>query len=296
MNIPWENHFCILCLEDRPLSFEHLIPASIGGKLTAGFLCKECNSDLGAEIEANIRFSPEIRMAILCLKKELPKLYDSIEAGQEYKTEIDGEVFSQRLGRHDRLLGEQKLTDGSLIVPEERAQGHLQKMLERSGENNEVIKAALSCWENVPYGERIDLPGGLVVKKWEQVPSAPKLANCSVSALVILKIVYEFIALLIGSAIIAKSPDFEVIRKILLEKDAKGAQYLVLKLEAAEYRPFHGICFEGNDPTASFQVRLFGKLAYRVALPKTALNVPPVAYTFIMGLNEHDFRYTKRDK
>jgi hypothetical protein len=39
----------------------------------------------------------------------------------------------------------------------------------------------------------------------------------------------------------------------------------VERLEAKEYAPFHGVCFEGNDPYTKIQVRLFGKLSYRVS-------------------------------
>ena len=35
MLIPWASPTCILCLNDAPLTVEHVIPASLGGKLTA---------------------------------------------------------------------------------------------------------------------------------------------------------------------------------------------------------------------------------------------------------------------
>ena len=50
-------------------------------------------------------------------------------------------------------------------------------------------------------------------------------------------------------------------------------------LTAKEAAPFHGIAFEGNAPHATFQIRLFGKPAYRVHLNRLAVQHKPIAYT-----------------
>jgi hypothetical protein len=45
---------CIICLEDRPSSEEHVFPLAIGGRLTIDRVCRECNSDLGSRIDPGL--------------------------------------------------------------------------------------------------------------------------------------------------------------------------------------------------------------------------------------------------
>ena len=46
---------------------------------------------------------------------------------------------------------------------------------------------------------------------------------------------------------------------------------MIERLHAPANKPFHGLCFEGNDPYAKVQVRLFGKLACRIHLNHLAV-------------------------
>ena len=49
------NKKCIFCLEEKPLTIEHVFPESIGGKLTIPFVCKDCNSKLGTAIDGKFQ-------------------------------------------------------------------------------------------------------------------------------------------------------------------------------------------------------------------------------------------------
>ena len=42
---------CILCLENRDLTREHIVPESLGGCWQERLLCKGCNDHIGAKIE-----------------------------------------------------------------------------------------------------------------------------------------------------------------------------------------------------------------------------------------------------
>jgi hypothetical protein len=64
----------------------------------------------------------------------------------------------------------------------------------------------------------------------------------------------------------------------------------VERLEAKEYAPFHGVCFEGNDPYTKIQVRLFGKLSYRVHFHHLSLDRPKIIYTHYLKSGHHDVR------
>lgn len=42
---------CILCLADKPLTEEHIVPDCVGGSLKKYLLCKDCNSNLGSTVD-----------------------------------------------------------------------------------------------------------------------------------------------------------------------------------------------------------------------------------------------------
>ena len=50
--------------EQTCLTDAHVIPASVGGRLSAHFLCRGCNSRLGAEVEAPLLSDPSIRVCV----------------------------------------------------------------------------------------------------------------------------------------------------------------------------------------------------------------------------------------
>lgn len=289
MKIPWNSPKCILCLNEKPLTVEHLIPKCLGGRLTSKFLCKDCNSNLGAKTESEVKKSPAIRAAIDKLANDLPLLYDAIENRQSYTTEIGAEKLVQTLGK-DGTLGERRLQDGSLLVPEDRAKDHLRNILLRQGLAEASVNEALQSWEDAATNETIQLTKSIAIKKWENLPAIPYMDGSDVKALVILKIVYEFVALILGTAVLEPNPELARLREILRTADETAASTFVRKLEASQYAAFHGICFHGNGPNAKFQVRLFGKLAYLIELSGIGLNTKPIVYTLDLKSGNHDIR------
>ena len=49
------NKKCIFCLEEKPLTIEHVFPESIGGRLTIPFVCNDCNSKLGTAVDGKFQ-------------------------------------------------------------------------------------------------------------------------------------------------------------------------------------------------------------------------------------------------
>jgi len=68
MKIPWSGNQCIICIQHRPLSDEHVIPRSLGGDLTCDFVCKPCNDSFGSTFEASAKADPAIRLAAAHLR------------------------------------------------------------------------------------------------------------------------------------------------------------------------------------------------------------------------------------
>jgi hypothetical protein len=82
MHISCTGNRCLLCLEEAPLSKEHLLPEALGGILTCTFLCTHCNSTLGASFEAAARADPSIRIAVRNLQAQMPELATKLSEDQ----------------------------------------------------------------------------------------------------------------------------------------------------------------------------------------------------------------------
>lgn len=286
MKIPWNDDRCIFCVQKNLLSIEHLIPRSIGGKLTSQFLCKSCNDRCGHTFESNVKSDLSIRLAAAHLIHEIPILFDFIENGQEYITNVGPERRAGWL-KDGSIRGiEGKLSDGSTIHLEENTPNALRTILNRSGECIETIETVIRKFEESAYDTTIELAPGLRIRKWKDQISTPNLAGEPANPLIFLKIAYEFAALLAGSAILEENQNLQSIRHALLNADEQFAKKSVERLFAQEYGSFHGICYHGNDPEAVFQIRLFGKLAYRVRLPGISIDVKPITYTHYLVSGE----------
>lgn len=53
-NSPSHTDICILCMQRKQMTEEHIFPESIGGTVTFFKLCKQCNSYLGEKVDANL--------------------------------------------------------------------------------------------------------------------------------------------------------------------------------------------------------------------------------------------------
>jgi hypothetical protein len=105
----------------------------------------------------------------------------------------------------------------------------------------------------------------------------------------VVKIAFEFLALMSGTAICSVTPELNEVRRAL--KGGTGSSsFGVERLLARDYAPFHGICFEGNDPCVKIQVRLFGRLAYRVRFRRLSLDQRKILYTHNLKSGDQDVR------
>lgn len=81
------------------------------------------------------------------------------------------------------------------------------------------------------------------------------------SSLLLLKIAYEFVALIIGGAIYGNDPRLDELRHALIDRTENVDAFDIDRLEVVDKAasPLHGIWFEGAKPHAIIQIRLFGK-------------------------------------
>jgi hypothetical protein len=113
--------------------------------------------------------------------------------------------------------------------------------------------------------------------------------------LVPLKIAYEFIACHLGASICASEPQLKEIRNAFFSQNIDNNSFQIDRLNAKEYKPFHGIALEKIDQYAQVQIRLFGWLAFRVHFKKLRVHAPRFAYTHLLDTNAEDFRIIDDD-
>ncbi len=254
--------------------------------LTSRVLCKSCNDALGKSFEAKARFAPELRKAVATHRKDLPADFlDSLEIGTEYISDYGGLSARQRV-RKDGSLSVVRLDDGSIIVPEGETPAKLTEIMRGHGSDPTEIAEALRNWETAPPDEIRDIGGGRVVRKWEDHAAQPSYTEAPINPLVLVKIAFEFVALLVGGSIYATHSGIDATRQALRTNDEAFARSAVAIRVARQSEPLHGIAFMGNDPEARFRVRLFGTLDYHVAIPSLKIAHPRFVYTHLLRTGE----------
>lgn len=297
MDIPWHGDQCILCLNQYELTNEHIIPDSLGGRLTSQFLCIKCNSTLGRKIEHAARFDPSIRIAVQQLANDIPELVKKLSEKQRHIGQSESGLSPGFICNGDFRIFSKELPDGSLVQPTEVAKKTVEKILKKSGDRKLPIQDALRAFDNAPENKRIKIAPGLEIVNWRIDKVTPDYSKSPLMNPVIpLKIAYEFMACHLGTAIYNDVHQLNDIRQSIIELHPDSKHYRVERLHAAEYKPFHGICFEGNNPYASFQIRLFGWLVFRVKFLRVAINGPQYIYTHDLNSGSEDVREVDRNK
>ena len=286
VNLNWSTPRCIICGSGEHITKEHLIPECLGGKLTAKFLCKDCNSKLGHGAERSVRKDPQIRGLIEHLASEKPDMSDSLLKGLEYVGHSEQGEVRGYLQKGNFVVKEKQLDDGSLIVPPGKSLDHLKRMAEREG------RGPLFCIDvdidNLSSGESIEVAPGIEITNWIVDSVKPDLNGPEIAPVVPAKIAFEFLALHCGDDIYENSPQLKSIRRQILKGDLSEGNVHVERLMAQNNLLFHGLAFEGNSPGAQVQIRFFGQLAFRVQFRHLAINCPRLGYTHDLISGEDD--------
>ena len=291
MKIEWKGIRCILCLEQVPLTIEHIIPSSIGGALTCDFLCAPCNSTLGAKVDSALRNDPTIRLSADHIRRDVPALAIELDERQPFVVHGGDEPGRAFQKRGELFLQSRKAADGSLIQSSEEARRTLQTMLERSGTPRQLIAEALASFDNLPPNQKREIYPGLEVVTWETTRierdlSRAKLANPIVAA----KIAYEFIACHLGDGIYMDCEPLNAVRSALKSHDPSESGLVIERLHAKAFQPFHGLCHEVGAPHTTILIRLFGFLAFRVQFESIPVLTTKFIYTHDLAKKREEVR------
>ncbi len=247
MKIKSNFQLCSICLEEKELTYEHIIPESLGGILEADIQCADCNNNkLGSKLVSKAKRTYTIRLAINYLKHNLPKLYNKIEEGQEYIAHREDKTTSEAILRNGKIKNKaEKSDDGSINIDRKDTEKKLKEILTKEGLTKEEIEKKLDEFEKVEVGKRHKLTDGLTIIKRRFVSWFQKPSNTNLDNRVIALIAYNYLCMVIGDTILDLRVNF--LREFIL----KGTETDNLIIEQIpytnQYEPYHKIFFEPGD-------------------------------------------------
>jgi hypothetical protein len=270
------------------MTLEHVIPKALGGALTSKFLCKDCNSRLGHDLESQAKSDPSIRRLVARLRSEIPGIAARLEKDQTYITSGPGVPVKGHIDGGNFTPHATELPDGSLIQATAEALKTIRKIMARQGHSDIQIMRAEQQIHEAPENSKLTLAPELEMVKWSITGLQPSFDGPSLDPLIPMKAAFEFLALSVGTAIYQDAPSLQAIRASLLGGHVDKQQAEIEKLHAPELKAFHGLVLEETRPYAKVQLRLFGQLAFRVHFKRLSINGPRFIYTHDLASNKDD--------
>jgi len=280
LKVPWRGKRCIICLKETKLCDEHLIPEALGGKLTCKFLCVHCNSRLGRMLESSAKSDPAILLSAKNLEKDIPQLTGKLIKNHPHIGHSEQGSTCGYIKNNEFRVKAKKLKDGSIIQPTDEARKTIAKIIGKSKFKNISAQQALSIFDHAPENKKVAILPGFEIVKWTVQKIELDLNKSQLMDLLMpAKIAFEFMVLHMGVDIYKNIPRLSELREIFLNPEHLHQAVQVERLSSNKYEPFHGLCFEGNDPYVKVQIRLFGWLAFRVHFLYLSVSGPRIVYT-----------------
>lgn len=245
--------------------------------MTARFLCKPCNDELGHRIEAEVRSDPSIRLAAENLRFQIPDLAEAIRDGQPYIASGPGGTIRGSFKRGRFQIRAATQDDGSVVQPTPDARKHLRRILAKRGVDEDEIERRLGQFDETPDNTLADLGVNVQAVRWGVDEIHPVLERPFLSSAVLAKIAYEFLACHASDLVLGESPQLVALREAVLGESEDAIE--VERLHTSKYRPLHGLAMEHDADHAIVTICLLGWLVFRVHLRQIALAPPHFIYT-----------------
>jgi hypothetical protein len=278
---------CIYCTRtdnETAFSREHIIPQNIGGSLFFDdYVCTDCNSSLGANVDVEILKVPEVIDAFESLR--IP--YDKFGIVKRYYNVIgsfDGLELRGRLTRKGFEFPPQTMPDGSMVAPEQGFAEPLTKSLSRdqklvrSGIPPEEIKAEiqmlLEAYRNAKPGERVHSPPlrrALVKRSSELKVKLTTRDKPRVNPL-IAKIAYEFLFLLGGRHLFEdeNAETCDLLRDAIAGKRVQRLSVQRLQPDNTGYQPHHIVHLKNESSFLCIRILFFGSIYFVLISPRVS--------------------------
>jgi len=255
---------CSICLKTVPLTWEHIIPESLGSTLESNIQCKSCNDNLGSKLISKAKTNYPIRLAISSLKKDLPSLYASIEEGQEY-TGISSEGISATLKyKGGKMITKTHQKNGRIIYDRSITQKHIVSILRKDNKSEKKIENALKIFNDAPIDVPVQIADNYYALKNVYRDIFQKPADVDMDKRMIILLAYNYLCLVLGDTVYHDY--FNSIRNFILsgetEKDFIIHQYYYTE----DYKPYHQIYYNANDESIQITIIMFGSIVYTVDL------------------------------
>jgi hypothetical protein len=293
VKVPWPHARCVLCLhEPNPddkqtaLTEAHVIPKSVGGRLSAEFLCDGCNSRLGYSIEDGLLSDPSVRFSIEQIAAQLSKgVLDDMRKRQRWFTTIEGEQVFAAMDAKGELVP----LESPNLLKNENVRALLERKWRKAGMSEEGIHAHLGALDEAQPGDTLELPGFTVRPRLDFEPYDFELPfdEPPVSALFPLDIAYFYVALF-GEDKIYKTPQLQPIRDALLNDDASASAHWHID----SYRdgrggaPEHRLAIRETGPPLIVHIQLFQSLVWQISFSGVAFTKMPPRYGINIATGE----------
>lgn len=227
-----------------------------------------------------MRRDPTVRQLVNELREKIPSIAAEMVENQFHIAVGPGDGRRKGLVKNGEFhVASTREADGSLIQTTPEARKTMSRMLQKEGYGPQFVEEALARLNEAPKNVPVQLTPTLSVVEWEVTGLKMALTGPLIDPVVPVKTAFEFLALHLGGSVYEPSPPLEETRRILAGGEPDPQWISVERLEAPSAHPFHGIAFEGNRPHSQVQLRLFGKLAFRVRFRRLAVGGPRFQYT-----------------
>lgn len=262
---------CFACKKIKKLTSEHIIPQSLGGKLSKKLYCKECNNAFGAGIDKELSVHVGHIATILQIKRARGKNQpiEMEDVNKKVKLVFDGD----KLKRKKPIIN--KETDGNTLISAD--------IIARSKEELESIINSIKANYEVPYQFefiKVENSGPSDLAYYRKLDN--KLLRRAVA-----KIAYSLLCTKAQKEI-ALSTAFDRIRKYIIfenEDHMATANFIHTKFMTDYTRPLHKIhiSYNRSEHILAGFVSLFGIYRFTVLLSdcfQYPLEWPDLDYTY----------------
>jgi hypothetical protein len=276
MVVPVHFDRCSICLNEVPLTTEHILPESIGGTLQARIQCAKCNSDLGSELVSQARQDPVLRLAIQNLRDRLPDLYLSMEEGQShFAKDISGKGAPARLKGGRFVTKAHKREDGSLILDTREGEQNIRQLLSKEGLAPEDVDQAMQRFRESPENTPVRLSPERVAVRWTVVSTFPSLEKSEMSPRLVALMAYNYLCLLFDQDVL--NPWFDFVRRFIRE-GVSDDRLKIQTFTSRKYNCFHRLHPEFGSGQLKIHLVLFGWLIYVVEITGLVVRAPQTVY------------------
>jgi len=274
---------CIYCAKNESevrFNREHIIPQNIGGKLYFDdFVCVDCNSFFGSNVDIEILKLPEVLSAFESLK--IPHNKSGIlNRFYNIRGIMAGIALNSRAVQDGFEIIDQDLLDGSRLTSNDKIEEKISKIIHRDKRLKEVgmttdainkeLTQLLRTYKKSRPGDKINWPklGISLLNREDKIDFKVKKNDKINVERLISKIAFEFFFFVSYHTFSSNIHFLEPLYKHIVTGTQQKELFISrLESESSDYMPYHAITLELFGGHSRIQVIFFGKIIYSLIGP-----------------------------